>query len=101
MNKEDLIKKCRYFNGSTSDNDNIFAYYESCWVKTMLENPQSLVGNVREYKFFGLEDFSPDDGVPIGIKAILFNRFMHWQGGYGTEESFKSWYVELYLNGSK
>ena len=101
MNKEDLIKKCRYYNGSTSNKDNFFSFYEKHWVETMLENPQSLDGNIREYQFFGLEDFNENDGVPIGIKAILFNRFMHWQGGYGTEESFKDWYIRLYLNGSK
>ena len=67
----------------------------------MLENPQYLKDMVEEYKFFGLENFNINDGVPIGIKAILFNRYMHWCGGYGDDaESFRTWYVENYLNGT-
>lgn len=79
----------------------LFHEYEKKWVDLMLENPQFLEDMVEEYKFFGLEDFNINDGVPIGIKAILFNRYMHWCGGYGDDaESFRTWYVENYLNGT-
>ena len=47
-----------------------------------------------EYLSYGLREFENMDGVPITLKAILFNRFSHWNRA-DTEE-FKAWYLATY-----
>lgn len=99
MNRNELIKQCRYYDGSTPPD--LFHEYEKKWVDLMLKNPQYLKDMVEEYKFFNLENFNINDGVPIGIKAILFNRYLRWCRGYGDDaESFRTWYIENYLDGA-
>lgn len=55
---------------------------------------------LEDYEAYSLKSFSADDGVPVSLKAFLFNRFMHWQGGYGMEidrDAFKKFYFRYYL----
>lgn len=101
MKKEELLKQCRYYNGHESNN--LFADYERIWINRILENPHHFDGYIEEYKFFGLGDFNLTDGVPISLKALLFNRFYHWSGGYGIDndrDSFKDWYNRQYIEKS-
>ncbi|MBN1180809.1 MAG: hypothetical protein JXB49_00880 [Bacteroidales bacterium] len=74
-------------------------YYEQMWVEREdLRDKNDM--NIRDYINIGLENFSKDDGVPISLKALLFNRYSHWTGGYGNDvEDFKEWYFNSYLNG--
>lgn len=67
------------------------------FVDIMSDNPHGLVYEIEDYTACGLENFHSNDGVPIGIKAILFNRYMHWVG-CGSLDSFKQWYIQYYLN---
>lgn len=97
MKEDDLKKQCRYYGKpNLKGDDEMFAFYESVWVKRMAENPKSFEGEIREYKYYGLEHFSVEDGVPIGIKAILFNRYGHWSY-YLVVDEFKKWYLRNYL----
>lgn len=97
MKEEDLIRQCRYYGKPNLEgDDNMFSFYESCWVNCMLDNPNSLDWEIREYIGYGLEHFSEDDSVPIGIKAILFNRYSHWSY-YLLIDEFKDWYLRNYL----
>ena len=51
-----------------------------------------------EYEKYGLQDFEPDDGVPITLKAMLFNRYHSSNGFYlNIADMFKEWYVRFYL----
>lgn len=54
-----------------------------------------------EYNAYGMSDFSTDDGVPVTLKAILFNRY--YKSGYMEVDgaSFRKWYQETYLEGLK
>ena len=55
--------------------------------------------DINGYIQRGLELFSLDDGVPIGLKARLFNRYEHWSSGYEDIVSgFKRWYFTDYLD---
>ena len=38
-----------------------------------------------------------DDGVPISIKALLWNRYMHWGGNPNDLYGFRGWYKREYL----
>lgn len=102
----ELIKKCRYYKGekecpSSLEKQGVSSiwYYEKIW--TEREDLIDETGvNTREYISVGLEGFNVNDGVPISLKALLFNRQSHWTGGYGMEndvKSFKEWYFNSYL----
>jgi hypothetical protein len=100
------IQYCRYYNGeeecpaSIQESGNEYLWsYEKFRVKDDDRRDENNL-NTREYTRCGLKDFNVDDGVPITLKALLFNRHHHWTGGYDMEsdrEGFKQWYLEFYL----
>ena len=102
MNKEDLIKFCRYFKGEaepSKETNVLFWEYEKVWVE-LSENPKEDSENVKmvsdwldDYLRAGLSLFKNDDGVPITLKALLFNRYTHWTQ---TNDGFKEWYTNQY-----
>lgn len=99
--KAELLKCCRHYKGFESDEElSLMGSYEKIWIQKMIDDREFLKQNNNMYIEFGLETFSLDDGVPLSLKAILFNRYMHWCYG-GTVESFKTFYFEHYLNPKK
>lgn len=50
-----------------------------------------------EYIAARLSEFEMQDDTPIALKALLFNRYGHWLGGYGLVEDAKS-FKKFYLN---
>ena len=102
VNKKDLIKFCRYFKGEaepSKETNVLFWEYEKVWVE-LSENPKEdsenfkMVGNwLDDYLRAGLSLFKNDDGVPITLKALLFNRYTHWMQ---TNDGFKEWYINQY-----
>ena len=97
----------RYYKGETEappeinkEGKAVFWYYEQLWVEREVFRDENNY-NTQEYINFGLQDFNKDDGTPLTLKAILFNRHCHWSGGYGIEndiKTFKEWYKSYYLN---
>lgn len=78
-------------------------YYEQLWVERVELRDESGF-NTEEYVHYGLKDFNADDGTPVSLKALLFNRYTHWFGGYGNEndtKTFKEWYNNFYIASSK
>lgn len=101
MNREDLIKKCRYYNGETfnplkNDIRGIMWLAEFIFVDKFINNNESLWPYCDEYRNLGLLDFSNDDGVPVHIKALLFDRFSEFNGRKDVE-AFKNFYLNSYL----
>lgn len=102
MTKEErhqLILDCRVYDGS--NHPEIPFYYEECWVRFHEdeEHRKYLQEETEYYRREVGEDFSKDDGTPISLKAILFNRHEHWCGGYNLDRnytSFKDWYTSQY-----
>jgi hypothetical protein len=104
-----LIKHCRYYKGEDvcpeivieKQMANIWSY-ERMWVENedfRAENSFNMIG----YLEHGLKDFNTEDGTPITLKALLYNRHSHWCGGYGIERdvaSFKEWYQNSYIQKS-
>ncbi|WP_314791417.1 hypothetical protein [Tannerella forsythia] len=71
-----------------------FWEYERYWVDFQQNNRELLKNEEGEYRRFVLPHFALDDGVPLSLKAILFNRFAHWHSGYGDViQEFKKWYA--------
>lgn len=106
--KVDLLKSCRFYRGSSLNpyegkdpNKAIMWMLERMWVENEERglSPTSS-GIIEDYEAYGLKSFNADDGVPLSLKAFLFARFMHWQGGNGMEidrEGFKQFYLRFYL----
>ena len=68
--------------------------YEECWVRFHFNDDEYLLTETLSYIREGLGDFCADDGVPISMKAILYNRFCHW-GWCETPDTFRSWYEAI------
>ncbi len=69
--------------------------YEKWWVEEIQNEEQTSFFEdiVSEYSHF-FRDFEADDGTPIELKALLWNRYEHWSSG--SPESFKEWYHKYY-----
>ncbi len=105
-----LIQYCRYYKGEKKCPKKIeqygmatIWYYEQLWVeRDDLRDENGF--NTGEYIHYGLKDFNTNDGTPITLKSLLFNRHNHWSGGYGMEsevKKFKEWYNNSYIALSK
>lgn len=104
MDKEQLIKFCRFYNGEkecpyNDGTHSMFWDYERKWVNFSASSNEVLDDFVTEYQNAMLGKFSNDDNVPISLKALLFNRFSHWNSGNwdSCSESFKEFYNNEYL----
>lgn len=69
--------------------------YEEHWVKEQL-NGKKDNGCIGEYVAYGNKDFDVDDGTPISLKALLWNRFYYWGGWMPDQEAFRKWYRTYY-----
>ena len=114
MTREELILDCRYYNGEDEVPDSlpggmeIFWDYERVWTKWILEGSDKLQKNIDYYtEEYDLPNLFPEnDGTPLGLKALLFNRYDHWNGFMGGSkdkyaQGFKEWYFEHYVAGTK
>lgn len=100
----ECIKYCRYYHGEETcperlkllPSGEMLWFYEMKWVQFIF-NGDCLKLDVDEYVAYGMSDFSSEDGVPISLKALLFNRY--YKGVYleigGV--SFRRWYKTTYL----
>ena len=104
-----LLKSCRFYRGESSNpyegmdaNKAMLWFYEQMWVKREERGLSPADSEILEdYEEYGLKSFNADDGVPLSMKAFLFSRFLHWQGGYGMEidrDNFKQFYFRYYLS---
>lgn len=104
LTRENLISCCRYYKGEDENpydekepEKSIFWFYEQCWVTFMLDDNGKYIFNIsQEYEAYGLTDFEKTDGTPESLKALLFNRYTHWQSA--NISGFKRWYIEDYRN---
>lgn len=93
MKKEEFIKYCKYYG---KDNDSLFSDYEEKWIELTLNDKESLNNLIQYYIRSGLEHFCEKDNTPIGIKAILWNRYESHDLA-PTLECFADWYKRQYL----
>lgn len=68
--------------------------YERCWV---IKGGFYRDG-IQEYIAYGNEDFCADDGTPISLKALLWNRYYYWGGDMSNQNSFRIWYRKYYAS---
>lgn len=101
---EELLTKCNYYKGEDScpleiRDKSMFWEYEKMWVERKLTDSNFDEAEILEYKKHNLENFASNDGIAIGIKALLFSRYMHWSY-IATADDFKTWYYEKYKTSS-
>ncbi len=107
MTREELILDCRYYNGEDYPPigvDELMWGYEEAWVRMVLENNPTPQKHIDYYtREFDLPNLLPEkeDGTPIGIKAILWNRLDHWSYYPADADNFKKWYKEKYVANTK
>ena len=98
------LSHCFYYRKNLPEecSEHVGHMYEESWIKFHFSDPSYLLNVTIHYIREGLGDFRSDDGVPISMKAILYNRFCHW-GWAETPDTFRSWYDSIdYTNvGSK
>ena len=103
----ELIQQCRYYKGEEQCPKSIekkgrgtIWHYEQMWVERE-ELREENNGHLNEYNRYGLKDFNVDDGTHITMKALLFNRYSHWSGGYeNLADGFREWYDNKYIGQS-
>ena len=91
------LKRCFYYGKNIPEDcgAQVGHTYERCWVRFHFDSEEYLLNDTLNYIREGLGDFYANDGVPISMKAILYNRLQHWGGGHETPDSFRRWYESL------
>lgn len=101
MNKQDAIKFCRYYHGESEcpfkdDECSTLWKIERAWAERMTTgNTEQIEEAVSEYVACGLGEFQMHDGVPISLKAVLFNRFCKYEERIDLP-AFKQFYLRFY-----
>lgn len=90
------LERCFYYGKNIPEDYGAEAghKYEECWVRFHFNEDDYLKNETMSYIKEGLGDFCAEDGVPISMKAILYNRFCHW-GWCETPDTFRSWYESI------
>lgn len=97
---KNLLAYCRYYKGEKvnpyegkNQNKAMFWFYEMSWVNESSKSEPNFSDTLTEYLNRGFANFNYNDGVPITLKALLFNRFEHWNEGGGFEDWYKTQYI--------
>lgn len=104
MNKDNLLKFCKYYKGEENDpfegsdqNKSMLWFYERAWVHEMSNDSKDLSIYIEEYIRHGLRTFELFNNIPLTLKALLFNRFARtFQSMAEAVEPFKTFYIEYY-----
>lgn len=91
------MRQCFYYGKNVPEDcgAQVGHMYERCWVRFHFDSEEYLLNETLNYIRDGLGDFCANDGVPISMKAILYNRLLHWGGGHETPDTFRRWYESL------
>ena len=80
MADNELLKYCRYYKGEEESPFRDIAPKKcSLWHDERAFVTEAKNGTIqvyiKDYEAVGLGSFCADDGIPIGLKAMLFNRY--------------------------
>ncbi len=102
------MERCRYYKGEASNpydgkdqNKAMLWFYESMWVQALQaagSDASSVYAEyVAEYKGAGLADMATSDGVPMSLKALLFNRYAReCYSMADAAQPFREFYAKYY-----
>ena len=100
--KEFYLQQLKYYKGeeeSPFDDNNISMlwFYESVWYNYMTtENKGLLEEYISDFKYAELSDLPGN--MPLGYKALLFNRYMKgsMSSMLDTAKEFRAFYAKYY-----
>ncbi len=106
MKQDELLKYCKYYKGEDynpfvdkNQDKALFWDWEQKWLVWAAQHNDTddnlLDTMLYEYIQAGMDNFEINDGVPISLKALLFNRYFHWNE-YSKPADFMNWYVNTY-----
>ena len=100
--KEFYLQQLKYFKGENEspfddNNKSMLWFYESVWYNYMTtENKGLLDEYISDFKYAELSDLPGD--MPMGYKALLFNRYS--KGSMGSMQDnakeFRAFYAKYY-----
>jgi hypothetical protein len=101
-NKAELLKSCRFYDGkddcgfpSGSEEETLWAI-ERLWVnKTLQKDVLFIESAVNDFLAYGLNTLERHDGIPVELKAVLFNRFSQYNERVDTA-AFRDYYKRHY-----
>lgn len=104
--EQEFIELCRLYKGEVDNpyigtqNKAAIWDYERAWVIESLRTKCSLLSEyVGEYIALGLAQFSSCDGVPLSLKALLFNRYARTHYSMiDAVEPFKDFYKTYFAD---
>lgn len=105
MLNKDLLRFCRYFRGGEHNpylgrdpNKAMFWEYERYWALETSKKEPDFSEMLTNYVNSGLDNFSYDDGVPMTLKSLLFDRYAKTAFSMReAAEHFKEFYLREYL----
>lgn len=97
-----LLKSCRYYRGEAENpfegkdrNKAMLWFYERAWLSDW--GSRSLDEMIADYVGVGLAHFESKDGIPISLKALLFNRYAKMEQSMSDAvEPFKDFFRKYY-----
>ena len=103
--REKLMELCKSYKGEKENpykgeqNKACLWSYERAWLLEFAKpHSRLLMSYLSQYTAVGLTCFSTHDGVPVTLKALLFNRYARTQySDYEAVESFKRFYNKYYV----
>ena len=105
MNQSELIEKCRYYKGESEcptvenqGNDRQHWYYWMTEKRWVTDGGKYSQANYELLKFWKLDEFDTEDGVPLSLRIELVGLFDHLAGSPSVTfgERFKDWYRKDY-----
>lgn len=81
--------------GDAENNKRLIWGYEQLWVENEEERSEDHP-RMLEYVHDVLPLFNEDDCIPNSLKALLYNRYTHWMGGYSLEQDVQEFRKFLY-----
>lgn len=90
--KKPLYQLTQYYKGEPNRPNSckhpIFCFYEQIWVENENERADDHPRMI-EYKRDVLPFYNEEDSIPLSLKALLYNRYTHWSGGYALEDEVR------------
>ena len=101
-NKAELLESCRFYDGndnckfpSGSEEETLWAI-ERLWVsKTLQKDVLFIEAAVNDFLACGLNTLERHDGIPVELKAVLFNRFCQYNERIDVS-GFREYYKRHY-----
>ncbi|ROI10749.1 hypothetical protein EGI11_02330 [Chryseobacterium sp. H3056] len=91
----------RYYKGfgteplDNTNNKRLIWDYEKRWAENEEERTDDHP-RMKEYVTDVLPLFNEEDGIPNSLKALLYNRYTHWMGGYALVDDVRNFREFLY-----